>query len=84
VTAIPLGQRLRAASSNLPERQGPTCLAGVIAFANHPLLPFLFGLAPGGVCHAVVIADDAVRSYRTFSPLPRLKDEAVPSLWHFP
>ena len=38
--------------------------------ANHPLAPFLFGLAPGGVCHAAVIADGAVRSYRTFSPLP--------------
>src|SRR5262245_42729012 len=39
--------------------------------ANLPLLPFLFGLAPGGVCRAAVIADGAVRSYRTLSPLPR-------------
>ena len=30
----------------------------------------LFGLAPGGACHAVSIAGNAVRSYRTFSPLP--------------
>jgi len=33
--------------------------------------PSLFGLAPCGVCHARVIAAAAVRSYRTFSPLPR-------------
>jgi len=31
----------------------------------------LFGLAPGGVCPAAGIAAGAVRSYRTFSPLPR-------------
>jgi hypothetical protein len=33
----------------------------------------LFGLAPCGVCHAPSIAGRAVRSYRTFSPLPRPK-----------
>src|SRR6478609_8474502 len=33
---------------------------------------FLFGLAPGGVCRAVSVAGNAVRSYRTVSPLPRL------------
>jgi hypothetical protein len=33
-------------------------------------MPFLFGLAPGGVFHAACVAADAVRSYRTFSPLP--------------
>jgi hypothetical protein len=33
-------------------------------------MPFLFGFAPGGVYHAVLVAEDAVRSYRTFSPLP--------------
>jgi hypothetical protein len=33
-------------------------------------MPFLFGFAPGGVYHAVSVAGDAVRSYRTFSPLP--------------
>ena len=31
---------------------------------------FLFGLAPGGVCHAVPVTGYAVRSYRTFSPFP--------------
>jgi len=30
----------------------------------------LFGLAGGGVCRAAAVASGAVRSYRTFSPLP--------------
>jgi hypothetical protein len=30
----------------------------------------LFGLAPGGVCRAVGVTTNAVRSYRTLSPLP--------------
>src|SRR5215813_3522115 len=36
-----------------------------------PPAPFLFGLAPGGVCRAAAVAGSAVRSYRTVSPLPR-------------
>src|SRR6185312_8802728 len=36
-----------------------------------PAAPPLFGLAPGGVCRAVLVAKNAVRSYRTLSPLPR-------------
>ena len=36
----------------------------------HPS-PSLFGLAPCGVCPARCITAAAVRSYRTFSPLPR-------------
>jgi len=32
--------------------------------------PSLLGLAPSGVCHACAVASPAVRSYRTFSPLP--------------
>src|SRR5438876_10370015 len=47
-----------------------TSPCGVIAFANGPALPSLFGFAPGVVCHAVSVAGYAVRSYRTFSPLP--------------
>jgi hypothetical protein len=35
--------------------------------------PPLFGLAPHGVCPASRIAAAAVRSYRTFSPLPARK-----------
>src|SRR5215469_5392690 len=37
--------------------------------------PSLFGLAPCGVCPARVIAAAAVRSYRTFSPLPRRRSK---------
>jgi len=32
----------------------------------------LFGLAGGGVCHAITVTGDAVRSYRTISPLPTI------------
>ena len=39
--------------------------------AGEPARPSLFGLAPCGVCHACRITAAAVRSYRTFSPLPR-------------
>src|SRR4051812_10963643 len=39
--------------------------------------PSLFGLAPGGVCPAAAVAGSAVRSYRTFSPLPRLHAAAL-------
>ena len=35
----------------------------------------LFGLAPSGACHAASIAGDAVRSYRTLSPLPAAEAE---------
>ena len=47
----------------------------------------LFGLAPCGVCHAALIAERPVRSYRTFSPLPfnSLRHrKAVYSLLHWP
>src|SRR5690606_20103463 len=43
----------------------------------------LFGLAPGGVYPATRVTACAVRSYRTFSPLPDLRP-AVYFLWHFP
>jgi hypothetical protein len=58
--------------------------------------PFLFGLAPCGVYPALIIADQAVRSYRTFSPLPDIRPRdseslallnrcrAVCFLWHWP
>ena len=35
-------------------------------------MPSLFGLALGGVFHAFFVTKKPVRSYRTFSPLPRL------------
>ena len=37
-----------------------------------PLNSALLGLAPGGVYHAGIVTDPAVRSYRTLSPLPVL------------
>ncbi len=37
--------------------------------------PPLFGLAPGGACHAVPIAGSAVGSYPTLSPLPTAEAE---------
>src|SRR5437868_4148600 len=39
-----------------------------------PLRGFLFGLAPDGVFRAVPLTRNAVRSYRTFSPLPHQTD----------
>ena len=66
VTAIPLGRALLRASSNQPGRQGTeTCPCPLARAASS-----LFGFAPGGACHAVPVAGSAVRSYRTFSPLP--------------
>ena len=65
MTTIPLARRLPGASSNLPEQLIWTDLGFAPA-------PFLFGLAPGGVCRAASVAGSAVRSYRTVSPLPRL------------
>jgi len=48
--------------------QGSTfCQTHSASWASSPLL---FGLAPRGVCRAGVIADTAVGSYPTFSPLP--------------
>ena len=54
---IPLGPPLPVGSSNQP---------GDIVRATRPLR----GLAPGGVCRAPLVTEGAVRSYRTFSPLP--------------
>ena len=34
------------------------------------VIRFLFGLAPSGVYHAIPVTRNAVRSYRTISPLP--------------
>src|ERR1700759_4429692 len=70
-----------------------TSPCGVIALSGErPAMPSLFGLAPGGVYLAGSVAGPAVRSYRTFSPLPRRSPQgepegrrrAVRSLWHCP
>jgi len=59
---IPLGGALPHRSSNLPAhgRDSLILLESVR----------LFGLAPGGVYPATTVTSRAVRSYRTFSPLP--------------
>jgi len=57
--AIPLGRPLLSGSSDLPGSQ-----------TERAAPPPLFGLAPRGACPASRIAPAAVRSYRTFSPLP--------------
>jgi len=73
---------LLRSSSDLPE--GLTHRAGTCS-QPRPRTSSLFGLAPCGVCPAHDITGVAVRSYRTFSPLPRpVKAEAVCFLWHFP
>src|SRR5712672_685990 len=59
VAVIHLGRALLPSSSDLP---------GSITERTAP--PPLFGLAPRGVCPAGRITPAAVRSYRTFSPLP--------------
>ena len=65
VAAIPLGPMSPSASRNLPGRWAGNCPRRL------PLVPSLFGLAPGGVCHAASVAGRAVGSYPTLSPLPR-------------
>ncbi len=80
VTAIPLGRSLPIASSNQPGRRSGADPEPCGSSSS------LFGLAPGGACRAASVAGRAVRSYRTFSPLPArsLPSPAVRSLWHFP
>jgi len=69
-TAIPLGRALLCGSSDLPgglTRRAGTCAQPRLRASS------LFGLAPCGVCPARDITAAAVRSYRTFSPLPRCR-----------
>ena len=67
--AIHLGRSLPNASRDRPERRRESPPGTVL----RPCLPLLLGLAPGGVFPAIAITGDAVRSYRTISPLPRLR-----------
>src|SRR5258708_62692 len=60
-SATPVARRLKQ-----PTRTATRTRVGACA-----PVPSLFGLAPGGVCRAVSVAGNAVRSYRTVSPLPR-------------
>ena len=71
--------RCRAPLATYPDGGPETCLP------REGGAPSLLGLAPGGVYRAVPVAGDAVRSYRTLSPLPRFARtlrRAVCSLWH--
>src|ERR1700743_734210 len=72
VTAIPLGRRLPGASSNLPGWPDLDTDPEASVLAHENFAPSLFGLAPGGGCRPAGVTADAVRSYRTVSPLPRL------------
>jgi hypothetical protein len=67
VTVIPLGRPSLASSSDLPGSWARRAGTHEVL----PPIPSLFGLAPCGVCPAPCIAARAVRSYRTFSPLPQ-------------
>ncbi len=73
--AIYLGPPLLTASCGPPRTQAEQA-------TPRPLR----GLASGGVCHANLVTETPVRSYRTLSPLPVLPREpsAVCSLRHFP
>jgi len=69
-SGTPIARRLKQPTRMAdPDRSGP----GPEGLGP---MPSLFGFAPGGVCRAVSVAGDAVRSYRTVSPLPRLKRNA--------
>jgi len=70
VATIHLGPELPRGSSDQP---------GVIVRATR----LLSGLASGGVCRASTVTSGAVRSYRTLSPLPALR-QAVCFLLHCP
>ncbi len=67
-TIIPLDRPLPDGSRDLPGRLGRRRPAD-LAIGATPL----FGLAPGGACHAVPVARSAVGSYPTLSPLPVLR-----------
>ena len=80
-TVIHLGYMSPCSSCDLPGNS-----------AGRTIVP-LFGLAPGGVFPATDVTTSAVRSYRTFSPLPNLTNLgyatkvsswAVYFLWHYP
>ena len=69
---IPLRAVLPLSFSNQPGRLAGGCHT-----------PSLFGFAPGGVCHAALVAKRAVRSYRTVSTWPH-RNAVVLFLWHCP
>ena len=64
---IHLGRPLLNASCDTPGRRREN---SPVAHSNWPSL---LGLALGGVYHAALVTESAVRSYRTLSPLPTVK-----------
>jgi hypothetical protein len=66
---IPLDRPSRDGSRDLPGPLGPTTALSSFAEATEDARS-LFGLAPGGACHAVPVARHAVGSYPTLSPFP--------------
>ena len=70
VTTIPLRPALLTGSSDLPGSGGRAVRCCRSTRADRPRAS-LFGLAPCGVLPATSLTAGAVRSYRTFSPLPR-------------
>ena len=72
MTAIPLRRPLPSASCDRPgrQREGAPGAWSAERVRGRQRLPPLLGLAPGGVFHAIAVAGNAVRSYRTISPLP--------------
>jgi hypothetical protein len=63
------------------ERLARPTRAAARRLARHgfgPCLPLLLGLAPGGVFPAIAITGNAVRSYRTISPLPPMPSHTGP------
>ena len=69
-TTIPLGRISRCASRDQPGQRDRNVPAIDADESPTPSRLSLFGLAPDGVCHAVPVARDAGRSYRSVSPLP--------------
>ncbi len=70
MTTIPLGPRLLAGSSDLPGDFGRAVRLTAPTPSRQSASATLFGLAPCGVLPATRVTTSAVRSYRTFSPLP--------------
>ena len=70
VTTIPLAPPLLAGSSDRPGGIGRAVRPARPRASGAGLDASLFGLAPCGVLPATGVAAGAVRSYRTFSPLP--------------
>src|ERR1700746_4022610 len=68
-TVIHLDRPLRDGSRDQPGPLGPATVLPCSAETSQGARS-LFGLAPGGACHAGPVAGPAVRSYRTLSPLP--------------